>query len=252
MSHSNVYPLQSLPATSGDSNGFNMQAHDSATAAALAAVRRTSQHKANGHHGDDSNSPVSRTGTPSMYDPHLPVYQGMDGHQFQSPALPHYPMSGGSPGRPASPMNGDAHSDSTPETREQLIAANASLKTRVSELEVINELYRGRLTQLEQEQQNADNYRHQAEQAMKGEASERAMREESQRRHDETQRQLDDCHRRENSLKRRLDDLEQELKEANDKIEKIEEADTDRPSKRPRLDEVKDESDNVSTPQSTS
>jgi GATA-binding protein len=250
LSHSDLFLQQSLPATSADQNGMHLQVHDSATATALAAVRRSSQHKANGH-GDDTNSPVSRTGTPNMYDPHLPVFQGMDAHQFTSPALPQYSMSGGSPGHPASPTNGEPHGD-PPQTLEQLIAANATLKTRVSELDLINELYRGRLSQLEQEQQNADNCRHQEEQAMKAEANERAMREDAQRRHEETQRQLEDCHRRENSLKRRLDDLEQELKEANEKIEKLEESEADRPSKKPRLDEAKDEADAVvSTPQST-
>lgn len=216
-----------------------MQAPDSATAAALAAVRRTSQHKANGH-GDDTNSPVSRTGTPAMYDPHLPVFNGIDGHQYQSPALPQYPVPTGSPGRPTSPMNGEAHLD-IPDTREQLIAANSSLKTRVSELEVIQDLYRGRLSQLEQDQQTQDNFRHQAEEAMKAEVHERQIREEIQRKHEETQRQLDDSHRRENILKRRLDEMEQELKDSQDKIEKLEQqaaAEEERPAKKPRLEDV--------------
>jgi GATA-binding protein, other eukaryote len=41
-------------------------------------------------------------------------------------------------------MNGDRHLD-VPQTNEQLIAANASLKTRVSELEVIGGLFWGRV-----------------------------------------------------------------------------------------------------------
>jgi GATA-binding protein, other eukaryote len=239
-----------------------MQAPDSATAAALAAVRRTSQHKANGH--DDTNSPVSRTGTPAIYDPHLPVFNGIDGHQYQSPALPQYPAPGGSPGRPTSPMNGEAHLD-IPDTREQLIAANSSLKTRVSELEVIQDLYRGRLSQLEQDQQTQDNFRHQAEEAMKAEVHERQIREEIQRKHEETQRQLDDSHRRENILKRRLDEMEQELKEALDKVQKLEQdaaAEEERPAKKPRIEEEipkdaskeapKEEVEAVPTPKSSS
>lgn len=239
---------QSLPAAPPvDVNGVHMQAHDNATATALAAVRRTSQNKTNGH-GEDANSPVMRTATPSMYDPNLGVFsQGMDAHQFQSASLAQYPLPGGSPGRPASPMNGE-HLD-IPQTHEQLIAANSSLKTRVSELEVINELYRGRLTQLETDQQTSEDYRHQAELAVKSEANERALREEAQRRHEEIQRHLEDSHRRENILKRRLDEMEQELKDANEKIERLE-AESERPCKKPRIDEDKaDESEVVSTPQ---
>ncbi|KAI0132739.1 hypothetical protein BJ170DRAFT_260076 [Xylariales sp. AK1849] len=241
---------QSLPATAGEVNSLHMQAHDNATAVALAAVRRTSQHKANGH-GDDSNgSPVSRTGTPSIYDPHLPVFQSMDGHQYQSSSLPQYP----SPGRAASPLNGESRLDIS-QTHEQIIADNATLKTRVSELDLINELYKGRLSQLENDQRTQDNFRHQAEEAMRAEANERGLREDFQRKHEETQRHLDDSHRRENILKRRLDEMEQELKEANDNIQKLEEAITDaddRPSKKPRINDVRAEvSDAVTTPKST-
>ncbi|KAK7927053.1 hypothetical protein PG985_004051 [Apiospora marii] len=227
-SHNGFFPdyvclEQSLPAaaTPMNHNGMHMQ-HD-ATSTAMAAVARANQGRPNGHMGDN-NSPVSRTTTPSMYDPHLPVFQGMDPNQFQSPSLPQYPITGGSPGRSGSPVNGE------PETREQLIAANASLKTRVSELDLINELYRGRLTQLEADSQAQDNYRHAAEQAQKNEAHERALRE-------EIQRQLEDSHRRENILKRRLDEIEQELGEANDRVDLLEHADSDRPLKRARLDE---------------
>ena len=228
-SHNGFFPdyvclEQSLPAaaTPMNHNGMHMQSHD-ATSTAMAAVARANQGRPNGHMGDN-NSPVSRTTTPSMYDPHLPVFQGMDPNQFQSPSLPQYPIPGGSPGRSGSPVNGE------PETREQLIAANASLKTRVSELDLINELYRGRLTQLEADSQAQDNYRHAAEQAQKNEAHERAMRE-------ELQRQLEDSHRRENNLKRRLDEIEQELGEANDRVDLLEHAESDRPLKRARMDE---------------
>ncbi|KAK7958195.1 hypothetical protein PG988_013043 [Apiospora saccharicola] len=228
-SHNGFFPdyvclEQSLPAaaTPMNHNGMHMQSHD-ATSTAMAAVARANQGRPNGHMGDN-NSPVSRTNTPSMYDPHLPVFQGMDPNQFQSPSLPQYPIPGGSPGRSGSPVNGE------PETREQLIAANASLKTRVSELDLINELYRGRLTQLEADSQAQDNYRHAAEQAQKNEAHERAMRE-------DIQRQLEDSHRRENILKRRLDEIEQELGEANDRVDLLEHAESDRPAKRARLDE---------------
>lgn len=104
----------------------------------------------------------------------------------------------------SSAMNGDRNSDG-PQTQEQLIALNSSLKTRVSELEFINELFRGRLSQLEQ--QEAANRHEQeltgADQAQTIQLSEAQLRD-----------QLQDSHRRENNLKRRLDELELELKAA--------------------------------------
>lgn len=133
---------------------------------------------------------------------------------FQHDGL-HYSLPGASPGRAPSPSNGEQQPLDAPQTHEQLIAANSSLKTRVSELDLINELYRGRLQQLEQDNQTADNYRHSAEMAAKEAATERAHRE-------DIQRQLDDSHRRENGLKRRLDDLEQELQELKNQLKDLE------------------------------
>ncbi|KAI1277455.1 hypothetical protein F5Y07DRAFT_86665 [Xylaria sp. FL0933] len=217
---------QSLPAAAS-SNGNNFQSHDAAnaaaTAAALAAVRATQQKAANGHGTTDS--PVSRTATPNVYDPNLTAFQPMD--HFQHDGL-HYPIPGGSPGRAPSPTNGDQQPLDAPQTHEQLLAANSSLKTRVSELDLINELYRGRLQQLEQDNQTADNYRHSAEMSAKEAATERAHRE-------EIQRQLDDSHRRENSLKRRLDDMEQELQDLKNQLKEME---NDEPAhKRLKLEE---------------
>lgn len=129
---------------------------------------------------------------------HLQSYEGngITDHQFHhSPSLPPIHLRQPSPGRSESSMNGDRHLD-VPQTYEQLIAANTSLKTRVSELEVINELFRGRVTQLEQDEQNA-------------------RRGEDMRRTSENQLRihLEESQRRENQLKRRLDDLERELSE---------------------------------------
>ncbi|KAI0013111.1 hypothetical protein F4779DRAFT_613983 [Xylariaceae sp. FL0662B] len=230
---------QSLPAAVNP-NGNTFHNHDNVTAAALAAVRATQQKTTNGH-GHGTDSPVSRTATPNVYDPHLTAFQAMD--HFQSDNLPQYPLPGGSPGRPTSPMNGDQQSmDNVPQTHEQLIAANSSLKTRVSELDLINELYRGRLQQLEQEGQTSDNYRHTAELSAKEAAAERSQRE-------EVQRQLEDSHRRENILKRRLDEMEQENQELKSKVE---EQESERAAKKPRVDEGKPEETEVPTPQSAS
>src|SRR4051794_7148890 len=88
---------------------------------------------------DDTHSPVSRTATPGMYPQH-PLYHTMEEGQFQAPMQ--FPVVGTADGRAPSPLNGEARLD-IPQTQEALIATNASLKTRVSELEVIQELYRG-------------------------------------------------------------------------------------------------------------
>lgn len=170
-------------------------------------ARRPSQKSPNGGM-DDTNSPISRTGTPNLYASHLPIYSNID-DQFQAQQL-----SGFSDGRAPSPMNGDRLD--MPETREQLFANNASLKTRVSELEVIQELYRGRIQQLEQEELNR-----QAQEKSKNEADEQlhvqlgAMNES----HAQLQKELEESHRRENMLKRRLDELEVELKDVKESLE---------------------------------
>lgn len=225
---------QSLPATATtatDPNGMHLQAHDPNTAAALAAVRRASQQNVNNGHGD---SPVSRTGTPNMYDPNLTAFH-QDLNHFPADALQQYPLPGGSP-RAASPMNGDPQQPhEIPQTHEQLLASNSSLKTRVSELDLINELYRGRLTQLEQDQANADNLRHEA-------AQERMQRE-------EIQRQLEDSHRRENMFKRRLDEMEQENQDLKTRLAELE---SERPAKRIKIaesDDVKAASEKQEVPE---
>ncbi|KAI5866633.1 hypothetical protein GGS23DRAFT_551369 [Durotheca rogersii] len=232
-----VKKKQSLPAAAS-TNGNGFQVHDSATAAALAVVRATQQKATNGN-GHGTDSPVSRTATPTLYDPHLTAFQVMD--HFQSD-LPQYPLPGGSPGHEASPMNGDQPPMEVPQTHEQLLAANSSLKTRVSELELVIELYRGRLQQLEQDNQTADNYRHSAEVSAKEAATERMQRE-------DIQRQLEDSHRRENNLKRRLDEMEQENQELKGKLE---DSESERAAKKPKLDETKAEETEVPMPQSAS
>ncbi|KFY17084.1 hypothetical protein V491_05134 [Pseudogymnoascus sp. VKM F-3775] len=161
--------------------------------------RRTS-HKSQNGHSDGSHSPISRTGTPSMYGNRMAPFNGSEltDHQLHSPSLPQMHIRASSPGRSESSVNGDRHLD-VPQTYEQLLAANASLKTRVSELDLINELFRGRVTQLEQDEANA----------RRGEE----MKRDSER----TLRQhLEESQRRENQLKRRLDDLEREVAEMNE------------------------------------
>lgn len=191
------------------------------------AQRRPSQKSTNGN--ADGDSPGSRNGTPSLYNPGLPVFQGMDDAQLQAG------LQGFSENRAGSPLNGDRHLD-VPQTHEQLIATNSALKTRVSELELINELFRGRLSQMEQDEASA---RRGQEISGKAEAQLRMQLETSKK-------QLEESHRRENNLKRRLDELELELKEA------IDMSDSGRATKKLKatVTDMVGESE-VSTPQST-
>ena len=88
-----------------------------------------------------SQSPISRTGTPLHHDPNIAPQHLFDGvalsdHVFQAPALPNL----GSHPSPGSLGSFAQPSDSLLSV-EQLIAQNTLLKTRVSELEVINMMY---------------------------------------------------------------------------------------------------------------
>ncbi|KAF7546979.1 hypothetical protein G7Z17_g8044 [Cylindrodendrum hubeiense] len=213
---------QNFP-VANDHNRLDLSGHNSN---AHAAARRASQRSANGHN-DGSDSPISRTGTPSMYNHSLPSFMVDD--PYQSTAVAGFAATTNAEGRAASPLNGDRNPDA-PQTQEQLIAHNSSLKTRVSELELINELFRGRLGQLEKQEAAA---RRGQEVAGVEQTQLRSQLEATQDSEAKLRAQLDDSHRRENSLKRRLDDLELELKDAKEAAEVANE----RPTKRARLAE---------------
>lgn len=91
----------------------------------------------------------------------------------------------------------DRHLES-PQTYEGLLAANTSLKTRVSELEFINELFRGRVTELEQSNATARR-------------SEMIVRDSEVR----LRRSLDDSQRREDELKQRIAEMERQISDNN-------------------------------------
>ncbi|KAK1252834.1 hypothetical protein MKX08_004021 [Trichoderma sp. CBMAI-0020] len=173
---------------------------NSAENTAAQAIRRAQ--KAN---GEGPNSPISRTGTPSMYNHGLPSFMVDDPSQTGVGGF------NGGEGRAVSPMNGDRGLDS-PQTQEQLIANNSSLKTRVRELEFINELFRGRLSQLEQQEAAASEALRGQEVAGVEHTQLRAQLEVSRETENQLRGQLEESHRRENILKRRLDDLELELR----------------------------------------
>ncbi|KPM35659.1 hypothetical protein AK830_g10910 [Neonectria ditissima] len=207
-----------------DHHGLDLSGHNATAAHAAQAARRASQRSANGHN-DGSDSPISRTGTPSMYNHGLPSFMVDD-----PSGVGGFGASGNSDGRAQSPLNGERHPDA-PQTHEQLIAQNSSLKTRVSELELINELFRGRLSQIEQQEAAA---RRGQEVAGVEQNQLRSQLKAAQDSETRLRAQLEDSHRRENSLKRRLDDLELELKDAKDAVEEVA---IERPAKRLRLTE---------------
>lgn len=185
---------------------------------------QTSRRKSANGTLEDGESPISRIGTPSMYNQSLPSFIVDD--PYNGGNVSGFGTSGDGSG---SPMNGDRSLDS-PQTHEQLIAHNSSLKTRVSELEVINELFRGRLSQLEQQEAAA---RRGQEVSSVEQSQLRAQLDASEESQSQLRAQLDDSHRRENSLKRRLDELELELKQANDALDGG--FGSERGAKRPRI-----------------
>jgi GATA-binding protein len=216
-------PVSDLPGA--DNTGANMPAGTPGLGG-----RRPSGRSANGH--VDDNSPISRTGTPNMYNM---VYPDMDGSQFQPQGGIAFAISAAD-ARVATDLNGEH-----PPTQETILAENASLKTRVSELEVIQELYRGRLQQLEHDETNVGQTVAQLREQLAG-----ATQTETQLRNE-----LDESHRRENMLKRRLDELELELKEAKGTSDAVENG---RPAKKARVDDGAEEASEAvaDTPQSTS
>jgi GATA-binding protein len=123
-------------------------------------------------------------------------------HMFDSVTLGDHSLTNGlSSGqlRQASPTSTSAAVDRHPEsphTVEGLLAANTSLKTRVRELEFVNDLFRGRVTELEQSDAAARR-------------SEMIARDSESR----LKRALEDAQRREEDLKRRVSELERHFSE---------------------------------------
>jgi GATA-binding protein len=90
---------------------------------------------------------LSRAGTPNQHNPNIAPQHIFDtvslpSDPFHSPSLPAF-----NPRQPSPSLNG--HSLEPPVTYDALVAQRDTLRTRVSELEVINGLFRGRVTELE-------------------------------------------------------------------------------------------------------
>ena len=151
-----------------------------------------------------------------MYAGHM-LYHGLDEHHLQQP-LSGFGVPGPGNGRVPSPMNGEG----VPQTPEELLALNSGLKTRIDELEVINDLIQRRLQHYETYGSGAGPAAangldsHDVAQV---EAQLRAQVETLAASEAQLRSQLDESHRRENSMKRRLDEMELELKDAKESLE---------------------------------
>ncbi|KAF2742104.1 hypothetical protein M011DRAFT_295223 [Sporormia fimetaria CBS 119925] len=170
---------------------------DPALALEYAQHRRASGKMPSGL-SEQSHSPVSRTGTPSFAPasniaPQHMFDGALDPNAFHSPAL-----STGFPPRQPSPSAASMVNGSQMEPMQSYEA----LKMRVSELEVINDLFRGRVAELE--------------------AAETQLKEER----NQFQEELNNARQREEALKRRVEELESE----------------DLPHKRMRMSDLVDES----------
>ena len=160
---------------------------------------------------DRSNSPVSHNETPAHPSNIAPqhIFDGVSSaeHAFQSPAIPAFQLRHPSPGSTSSFNDRNLE---PPQTYEGLLQANTFLKTRVSELEVINDLYKGTVNQYEQ------GGAPQAEMLPKDSES-------------QLRQSLDQALHREEDLKRQVDELEREVAELRG------EQPESRPAKRSRI-----------------
>jgi GATA-binding protein, other eukaryote len=200
-------PTDTFPQSLFDPSALSIARSDAGSPplpSSIQSQRRPSQKTSSGA-SDRSASPISRLHTPSIHGHHNPniapqhlfdnVTLGVsvsDPILHHSPSLPALHLSHPSPGSTSS-LN-DRHLE-PPQTYEGLLAQNTTLKTRVSELEVVNDLYKGRVSQLEQSESSARR-------------SEILARDSENRLH----RNLEEVYRREDDLKRRISELEAELR----------------------------------------
>ncbi|KAJ5679191.1 transcriptional regulator family: GATA type zinc finger [Penicillium macrosclerotiorum] len=177
-----------------DSNGLAGQPEAGTPPLGSHGYRRASRKMSPGH-SDRSNSPLSRTETPGFASMQAHNSNIAPQHMFDSVTPGGNALTSGSlpslPLRQPSPSAVDRQLES-PQTFESLLALNTSLKTRVSELDLINELFRGRVAELEQSDASA---RRSEMIARDSEARLRRSLEESQRREDDLRRRVSDLER---------------------------------------------------------
>ncbi|KAH0612562.1 uncharacterized protein H6S33_008942 [Morchella sextelata] len=150
-----------------------------------------------------SVSPQSRAGTPLPPTSHIAppsIFESLVNHADNSVVGSPSPLPGlnsfnhPSPGSTSSLH--DRHMEQPTPTLDSLMSTNSKLKTRVAELELVNDLFRTRVNELEQSEANA-------------------RQKEITRREVEAQLRvlLSDSTKREEELKRKLEDAERELNE---------------------------------------
>jgi GATA-binding protein len=170
----------------GETNGLAAAHPDADGSLALAQHRRTSGKISSGL-SERSQSPISRTGTPNFLHPsniapqHL-FEQALNGDVFHPANLAAFGHRAPSPAN--SSLNG-SHLEA-PLPYESLAAQNTALKTRVNEMELINDLFRNRVTELE----NSESAARDTEAKLRAE--------------------LDEVRQRESYLKRRIEEIEDE------------------------------------------
>ncbi|KAE8372677.1 hypothetical protein BDV26DRAFT_297622 [Aspergillus bertholletiae] len=219
-----------------DANGLSTSRSEAGTPPLGSHGYRRASRKMSPGHSDRSNSPVSRTetpGLPPMQQQQLPQQHNSNiapQHMFDSVTLGDHGLTNGlSSGqlRQQSPTSTsaavDRHNES-PQTVEGLLAANTSLKTRVRELEFVNDLFRGRVTELEQSDAAARR-------------SEMIARDSESR----LKRALEEAQRREEDLKRRVSELERHVSEASNGNHEGNESPGEPMAKRMRLSDVVDQ-----------
>ncbi|KAI6351624.1 hypothetical protein MCOR25_009827 [Pyricularia grisea] len=223
---------QQMQALAGANGALDAQTQASIAGAALGA-RRASQKSTNGH------------------------IEGFEDGQYPANVLPGFGLPGSSD--QSALLNGEM-----PQTPEQLLAAISSFKTRVSELEVINDFLERRLltydsyggqphdgqdggvgqgdaqlrSQVESLTQSESQLRTELEQARAETEQLRFKADEADQLRAEAEQlraELEESHRRENMMKRRLEDVELENKLLNN-VPEVE--DDGRPFKRPRIEEA--------------
>jgi GATA-binding protein len=170
----------------GETNGLPAAHPDADGSLALAQHRRASGKISSGL-SERSQSPISRTGTPNFLHPsniapqHL-FEQALNGDVFHPATLAAFGHRAPSPAN--SSING-SHLEA-PLPYESLAAQNTALKTRVNEMELINDLFRNRVTELE----NSESAARETEAKLRAE--------------------LEEVKQRESTLKRRLEEIEDE------------------------------------------
>ncbi|KAI9663209.1 MAG: hypothetical protein M1821_008257 [Bathelium mastoideum] len=176
-----------LPATAAPpstSLSLNSQLHQVSQHFPAERERSATPHQSNPNiapqHLFDQVTTFDAVTQPSSHSPSLPQFS----LRHPSPAPSHLSAS-------SSQLNGTGGHLEPPQTYDAILALNTSLKTRVSELEVINDLFRGRVTELERSEKDARD----AEKASNDEVARLSQ-------------ELEEVQQREQSLKKRLEQLE--------------------------------------------